>query len=283
MPSVPAPPAGATTIILNWHWACGDPPPPLDIAGITVCTSCNIAISVRVGSPGNTGNTAQSIVTSTAAAAANVAASVQAAVQAAIPPPAQALIPPSASSLIPDPPVAIAAPPPVTGPQTTYRIDDGLFIALVVPWLSDDLPRHGAPESFGGGSGAVRASGDGRVLLRAHAAAGAGTLVAPGARAPLLHRWLVRRAVVKDRVAASPGRAQPKAPPPVPPGQDPFAPTPFVLATSIAGTHGGGVGVVTALASGLALILLYAISTALRLPPAVPPARAPGANPHPPG
>ena len=27
MPAVPAPPAGATTIVLNWHWACADPPP----------------------------------------------------------------------------------------------------------------------------------------------------------------------------------------------------------------------------------------------------------------
>src|SRR4051794_22243188 len=48
LPTVPTPPAGATTIVINWHWDCADPPPPLDVSQSTICTSCNIAISVRV-------------------------------------------------------------------------------------------------------------------------------------------------------------------------------------------------------------------------------------------
>ena len=48
-----------------------------------MCDSCNIAISVRVGSPGNTGDLVQSIAAETAAAASDIAGTIQTALQAA--------------------------------------------------------------------------------------------------------------------------------------------------------------------------------------------------------
>ena len=98
-PAVPAPPAGATTIVLNWHWSCAEPPPTLDVAGVTICVSCNIAISVRVGSPGNTGDLAQTIAAQTAATATGIAQTIQTALQAA--PPAAAPLPPAPPAVIP--------------------------------------------------------------------------------------------------------------------------------------------------------------------------------------
>src|SRR6476646_7607597 len=112
MPAVPAPPAGATTIVLNWHWACADAPPPLEIEGMTVCTSCNIAISVRVGSPGDAGDVAQSI-----DAATDVAGTIQAALQTATP-----LSAPPTPSPMPDIAAAVVAPLVAAAQALTYRI-----------------------------------------------------------------------------------------------------------------------------------------------------------------
>ena len=130
-PAVPAPPAGATTIVLNWHWACADPPPTLDVAGVTICVSCNIAISVRVGSPGNTGDLAQTIAAQTAATAAGIAQTIQTALQAA--PPAATPLPPAP---LPDAPPAVIPPVgatpafvPVAVPALhAYPIDAGILV-----------------------------------------------------------------------------------------------------------------------------------------------------------
>ena len=278
VPEVPAPPPGATTIVLNWHWACAAPPPSLDLAGITVCTSCNIAISVRVGSAGDTGDLVQSIVTSTAAALANLADTIEAAAQTAIPPSASPI-----ASPIPDLVTAVTAAQPVAVQEVTNQIDDAAFLAPVTPAASEDLPRHGAPTVFGGGGTRPPSLGDG-AGSRADIAPGEPTSAEVRARVALLQRWIVRRPGVASEAAAKPPRAQPTAPEPFPLPPIPSAPpTPFILGAGVAGTHGGGIGVISALASGLAMVLLYAISTALRLPPVVPPARGGGANPHPPG
>src|SRR6478672_2218955 len=278
VPDVPAPPPGATTIVLNWHWACAAPPPSIDLAGITVCTSCNVAISVRVGSPGDTGDLVQSIVTSTAAAAANLADTIEAAAQTAIPPSASPI-----ASPIPDAVASVTAAPLAAVKEVTNQIDDAAFLAPATPAASEDLPRHGAPTVFGGGGARPPFLG---------AAAGSRVDIAPGeptsaevrARVALLQRWIVRRPRVSTEAVAKPPRARPTAPAPFPLPPIPSAPpTPFILGAGVAGTHGGAIGVISALAPGLAMVFLYAISTALRLPPVVPPARGAGANPHPPG
>jgi len=275
-PSVPAPPAGATTIVLNWHWACADAPPALDVAGVTVCTSCNIAISVRVGSPGNTGDLAQTIASQTAAAAANLAETIQTALQA---------IPPAST---PSPGTTSASEPPVTAPTIAaasspqlraYPTDAGIFVAPPSDASVEDPPRHGAPPSFG------VAAGPQRYAVSAAAVSMAAPLAAAGARGVYLQRWLLRRAVEPGRrsVRSSAAGARRPVPVPVPTAPPPSAPTPFVLAAGALSTHGGGPGAVAAIASALALAFLYAVYSALRAPPAVPPARASGAKPHPPG
>jgi hypothetical protein len=281
VPSVPAPPAGATTIVLNWHWACADAPPPLDIAGVTVCTSCNIAISVRISSPGDTGDVTQSIAATTAAAASNVANTIQAALQAAIPPPA-----PQAGNAIPDAAAAaVAAASAVSVPAPTYRLDDGVFVAAVIQAPAEDLPRHGAPPSFGGGAGPTRTHNTVRVRGQTRVSVSVVAVSAAHARVTQIHRWALRRTVVTSHhVTARAAVVQTSGPRgPGPPAPAPSAPTPFIVSAGAPPTHGGGTAVVTALAAGLALTLLYALFTALRLPPVVPPARDAGANPHPPG
>jgi hypothetical protein len=274
MPAVPAPPAGATTVVLNWHWACAAPPPPLEVAGVTVCTSCNIAISVRVGSPGDTGDVAQSIAATTAAAAANVADTIQAAFEAAIPPSAPQAGPATA--------VVLSS---VTAGATTYRIDDGIVIAAPPSALPEDPPLHGAPTSYGGGSAAQPP--DGNVLMRSRAQVALSVTTRAGSRTRIavFQQWILRRSVVRAHVATASGiRTQASGlRGPAPPAPAPSAPTPFMFAAGTTAPHDGGVGVLTALAAGLALAFLYALLTALRLPPAVPPERATGANPHPPG
>jgi hypothetical protein len=216
---------------------------------------------------------AQSILASATAAAADVANTIQSALQTAIPPSAS-----PAGSPLPDPMAAVAAAPLVAVQAVTFRIDDGVLIEPPASAPSEDLPRHGAPASFGDGS-AVEASGNDR----AHAALSASIPAAGRVRIVLFHQKIVYRATVRSHAFASPAAVQAPAPKPVPRAPAPSAPAPFILGAGVAPTHGGGIGVVTALASGLAMVLLYSISTALRLVLVVPPDRAAGANPHPPG
>ncbi len=296
MPSVPAPPAGATTIVLNWHWACSEPPPPLDMAGVTVCTSCNIAISVRVGSPGNTGDLVQSIAAQTAAAAANIAGTVQAAIQAAAPAPATLPITPPAL----DPPALLApvaaglstaltpvaaglstALTPAFAPLRASPLDAGLFTAPLDPTVGEDAPRRGAPLSYGAASG--------RPAYTAGASSSVGAVLGDALAAPIEPFGRLPRRLVgsDDGASAAPSRSATSAarPPrtPTPGAPAPTAPTPFVLAAGAASSHGGGIDAGIAIASAFALLFLYAVYSALRGTPAVPPARADGARPHPPG
>jgi hypothetical protein len=296
---VPAPPAGATTIVLNWHWACADAPPPLDVAGVTVCTSCNIAISVRVGSPGDTGSVAQTIAAHTAAAATNIAQTIQSALQAApapvVSPPVvspHVIVPPGVSppvvSLLPPASLAVAPPGLLAAAQPQaqlFPIDAGALAVLPLDGLSatEDPPRRGAPLSFGG---AAAPQGQGQGQAQAQLAEGVagvvatiGVLVGRSVSSP--QRSTAERTGAGSR---SPVGARRSARPPAPPAAPPSAPTPFVLAAGAPGAQSGGQGIGLAIASAIALVFLYAVYTALRTPPAVPPAaRDAGAKPHPPG
>jgi hypothetical protein len=291
MPAVPSPPAGATTIVLNWHWACVDPPPTLDVAGATICVSCNIAISVRVGSPGNTGDLAQTIAAQTAATATGVAHTIQTALQAA-PPAAAALptsvLPPAPPSVIP--PVPPAVTPPAAGPAFVaaaalpallpalhpYPIDGGILLTPFDDVSTEDAPLHGAPSSFGASTSQARQD-------TAHGVAGRFT---PLVAVPVSSGLLSPQRSTAGRTGAgsrSPAGARRPARGPAAPGAPPSAPAPFVLAAGAPLTHGGGPGVVVAIASALSLAFLYAVYSALRTPSAVPPAGGNGAKPHPPG
>jgi hypothetical protein len=287
-PAVPAPPAGATTIVLNWHWACAEPPPTLDVAGATICVSCNIAISVRVGSPGNTGDLAQTIAAQTAATAAGIAQTIQTALQTA--PPAGAPLPPAP---LPDAPpaviptvgtapafvtVAVPAPP-------AYPIDAGILVTTFDDLSVEDGPRHGAPLSFGAPTSAGRQSAQSSVgSFGGVAGALSTTLIAlpPASNNPLSpQRSTAGRTGAGSRSTTAGARRPARAP--AAPTAPPSAPDPMVLAAGTPSTHGGGQGVVVAIASALALAFLYAVYSGLRTPSAVPPAGGSGAKPHPPG
>jgi hypothetical protein len=220
---------------------------------------------------------AQSILASATAAAADVADTIQTALQTAIPPSAS-----PAASPFPDPIAAVAAAPLTAVQAATFRIDDGVLIEPPASAPSEDLPRHGAPASFGGG-GTAEASGNDRAQSGDYATLRVSIPAAGRARIVLFHQKIVYRATVRSHALASPAAVQAPAPKPVPRAPAPSAPAPFILGAGVAAAHDGGIGVVTALASGLAMILLYSISTALRLVLVVPPDRAAGANPHPPG
>ena len=157
MPAVPAPPAGATTIVLNWHWACAEPPPRSTSPASPSAWRATSPSPCGSGSPGNTGDLAQTIAAQTAAAAADIAETIQTALQAA--PPAAAPLRrrrcrPSAAVI---PPVAAPAIAPAALPRLrAYPIDAGLFVAPLGDAAAEDPPRHGAPSSFGVAAGPQR-------------------------------------------------------------------------------------------------------------------------------
>src|SRR5262249_61461890 len=74
-----------TTVVINWKWSCDDAtPPPLQVASVTQCTSCNINISVRVASPGDSASVVQSTRVDAAAIASTVSEATQAAAQSVL-------------------------------------------------------------------------------------------------------------------------------------------------------------------------------------------------------
>src|SRR6185312_143358 len=116
-PSVPATPAGTTVIVWNWHWSCnGAEPPPITVAGVTVCISCNVNVSVRIASPGDDGDVVQQIVSAAQAAVANIQSTSQHIAAQAMPaavavPPVPP--PPDVPTVAPVQPDAVGDPVPV--------------------------------------------------------------------------------------------------------------------------------------------------------------------------
>ena len=154
-PPTPDPAAGAVTIVWNWHWDCPDAPPPqATVTGTTVCVACNIAISVRVASPGDSAGVTQTTGTDVSSIATGVATAAQAAAQV-LPEaaPQQPAVPPPAPPL-PAIPQPVSPRPPVRVPGRRCRRHAALppAVAIAVPTLdpeAEDPPRHGAPGSYG--------------------------------------------------------------------------------------------------------------------------------------
>jgi hypothetical protein len=98
---------GGGSWIWNWQWSCDGVSTP------TPCTGCNTSISIRIFSPGDDGDFAQTISSTTASIAQSIASTNQTIQQVAPPtPPPPVLLP--AGSLpavwpLPDPPPALVA------------------------------------------------------------------------------------------------------------------------------------------------------------------------------
>ena len=275
-PTLPALPPGATTIVWNWHWSCPDAPPPaLDVAGVTVCTSCNIAISVRLASPGDDGDLTQTIAAQAAATVAEVAAAVQQAAQI-VPPPA---VPVS----VPVPPVASDPVEAFTNAAPTVlqaQIDDGPA-APVESLEPDDAPLHG-------GQALLASWHLGRSAPTQQRSWSVRGIQALRSSEPVRTQLVLvelSRPASADQGHNSSGAASAttKSPPPPVPGPSPDAPLSNLVAMSPSGPpQPAGSGVVALATGGLALFLLFFASYLVPLSRAVR-VRAGVAEPHPPG
>jgi hypothetical protein len=287
-PTLPGLPPGTTTIVWNWHWSCPDAPPPtLDVAGVTICTSCNIAISVRLASPGDDGDLTQSIAAQAAATVNEVAAAVQQVAQVVPPPLPPALPPASAGSSAPvdaftsAPAAALDASPVQQG-----QIDNGPATPTAAPGL-DDTPRHGSDALLASWvSGATAAPQRRSSVLGSWRARGTQELRAPALqRAPLVLVELTRASSAANQGHHSGGAAPAttRSPPPPVPAPSPDAPLSTLVAMAPAGPpQPAGSGVVALATGGLGLFLLFFASYLVPLSRAVR-ARAGVAEPHPPG
>jgi hypothetical protein len=153
--------------------------------------------------------------------------------------------------------MAVAAPA-----AHAFAIDSGIAIA---PFdLSvEDPARHGAPTSFGAAPPPGQQLGANGVDARV-ASLPVATATGPLSLSPQ------RSSAGREGAGSSAAGAQLPARAPAPPIPSPSAPTPFVLTAGAPSTHGGGLGAVVAIASALTLAFLYAVYSALRVPPAVP-------------
>jgi hypothetical protein len=267
-----------TTIVLNWTWDCPDvTPPPVDIASVTTCVGCNIAISVRVASPGDSAGVTQATQVDAAAIASGVAEATQAASQTVVPPQPPVVAPPAPpqSPAVATPAVAVAptAPTAPTPPAVSA-------LAVAAPVMAppattgssaEDAPRHGAPDFGAAATTAPHRAVQAQVIRVHHVA-----LTTVVRSISVVH---VRTIVRSHDRAASPARRAPLRFPPAP-----SAPTlPIALAAASSEGHGAGSFAPTALAVGavgifLLTLLAYAAPGLQTVRP-----RPAQAHPHPPG
>jgi hypothetical protein len=233
---------------------------------------------VRLASPGDDGDLAQTIATQAAATVADVTAAVQQVAQVVptLPPPVP--VPASASG----PPVEAFADTPGIGPANVVQsqIDDGPAVGTGVLG-ADDAPRHGGQALLaswrpGGATAAPQASWRVRGIQALRAS--------EPTRAPLVFAQLIHPSSAADDHHSA-GAARPPArvlPPPVPaPPLD--APLSTLVAMSPLGPQQtAGSGLVALATDGLGLFLLFFASYLVPLSRAVR-ARAGVAEPHPPG
>jgi hypothetical protein len=314
---VPQLPAGAAAIVWNWHWSCGDvAPPSLSNTGVTVCLSCNIAVSVRIASPGDSAAVSQATGVGAAADAGNVATTIQTVtqtvVQAAGPPPEPVVVPALPAVPLPlapwppaIPPPLVPLPPSVPFPRVPSFVAQGLVPATIEMGLASLAPPAFLPDAFALAQDSfvqgsrrhsasrvasvhVASSHVRRIRSSISRARGGAALGVSTARTFVLTQTRVAAfAVVVDgrkRVAragnAAPATTAPRLPPP---RRAPAAPTPITMVPSANGVPDGGGFTTAALGVGslgafLLLLLSYAAPGRRTVR-----SRAADAHPDPPG
>jgi hypothetical protein len=288
-----------TTLIINWNWDCpDDAPPPIQVASVTPCTGCNINISVRVASPGDSASVTQSTQVDASAIASTVAEATQAAAQTVVPPQPPVVSPPSppqppsapsvpsvSAPVSPTPPTPPAATAPAAVTPTSPAAPTapaGASVVTAPPRVSvtpppgvaaDTAPRHAAPFLTAPFKPEIalhkkKQDSQGVELHRVRWSTAVRSI-------SVVH---VRTVVRYHERAAQPGG---RAPLPFPPPASPPAPGAFAPATS--STQGPGGFTPTALATGgiglaLLMFLAYAAPGLQTVRP-----RPAQANPDPPG
>ena len=230
----------------------------------SVCVQCNIALSIRIASPGNDGDVTQS---NLAASSANAASSAGTAAYTA----AQSAVPPLPASFPPPvPPLPVFSMPPIPPPPT---VDVQRALAGVVPGVSAPAAATGDDLATqpGGASGA--ATTEHHSALRRHSRVQSATIMQVESRA-------FTRVVVEQRstpVHARAARAKATAHgsgaalPPIPEQpRAPFAPSSPAAAGAFGSSgHGGGASVLTVSLTGALTFLTFALLSSI-LPATLP-------------
>ena len=248
----------------------------MTVAGVTVCVSCNINVSVRIASPGDTGDVVQQIAAAAQAtvagiqsAAAATAAEAAPAAIAATPIPASTDVPLNVEPVLPDP---VGDPVPVV-PSVA---------AVALTASGEDPPRHGA-SPLDGSPRHLLAPERGSTTAAAAPDRG-GTAEAAAPAVLVLERAAptaaVRARPDRDRTGAAPRAPRPPAAPTSP---VPSPPAPALLAAAPLGGHGGAgsanAALTTMTLAGLTLVFLSRIRSIARSIRRA----GPVTQPHPPG
>jgi hypothetical protein len=249
----PRAPAGSTVWIWNWQWSCaGAPGPAPDIPA--ACIQCNVALSIRIASPGDDGAVTQSNEVISAVTAYNTAALAQNISELAAAPPQ----PQPVTVDVPRPPVPPLPPippPPVVGAPSLPAMaagGPGRSLAAVAPL------RLAAP---GGGTAGVsvvaethrsvvqrRGGGSSRTIVRVEAHTSSSVILRQQMR------W-TRSSKAAAKRQSGQGRARPARPATRMPSAPRAPSAPAATASVGAAAHDGGSSVLTA-AIVAALVLL---------------------------
>ena len=265
-PVVPSPPAGSTVWIWDWQWQCPGGAPGPAPAVPSVCVQCNVAVSIRIASPGDDGAVTQSNLAAASATAANAASAALTAAQLVAQSAGAPPLPPFSMPPIPLPPAPELNPVPAVDVQRE--------LAGVVPALpSAPAPALLGDEQASPWRGADTPGARRRPALAGHAA------VHSRALAPVESRAFA--GVVVGGRSRSGGRAHPAATAPASGAASPslpsaprapFAPSsPAAAGTAGSSGHGGGASVLTVSLTGALTFLAFALLSSIL--PATPPGR----------
>lgn len=267
----PQAPAGSTVWLWNWQWACAESPGVApDVP--TSCVQCNLAVSIRVASPGDDGPVTQSNQVVASATTYNVAAVTQKIVEAAAEAPVLPLPPQPALPDLPIPAVAVA-PPVIPAPAIPPPPIVG---APPLPPSMGGIPTRGlatlAPRWAGGTSASATVLAEThRSVVRRKRGSSSRSVVRvethTSTRVVLVQRSSSARS---SRPAAKPHAGAGNGRPARPASRVPFAPFapsgPAAAGTVGGAAHDGGSGVLTAAIVGalafLAIALLSVIAPA---------------------
>jgi hypothetical protein len=209
-----------------------------------VCVSCNIAISVRVASPGDSGGVTQTTGTNATSIATGVAAAAQAAAQAlpeaapqqpAVPPPA----PPQPAAPIPP---AVSGVPSARGTPAVLAVPAAALAVPVDGPEADDAPRHGAPD-FGPGKAPRASAVHVHALFHKTTASAVSVVLIRTVRVTTARSKNPHHAVRRQHGAGA------RAPRPFPPAPS-RTPAPLAVAPALTETHDTGGFTTFALGAG---------------------------------
>ena len=250
-PAVPAPPPGSTIWIWNWQWDCPGGA-PATAAVPSVCVQCNVAVSIRIASPGNDGDVTQSNVAAALAAASSASST------APVAPVAPVVVP------LPPPPPLVLSLPPIPPPPLVdvQRMLDGVVSpAPAALAAADSTSPAEVHRSRAGSVQRKRALVPRHMLRRGQAHAPVEPhLIARDIVPPASEQTTPRRPHTKVLVRYSGGASRPL--PTLPPA--PLGPSsPMAAGTFGSSGHSGGASALTVAPAGALTFLAFALLSSI--------------------